>query len=384
MRHWLSCLLFLIGTMAVAAEKPNETKVLVPVVVSPAGGHLILDLKAADFSVEGPKDIKLESAQLVPAEAMPDPQHTVPVFILYDAFFFPAPVQTILGDRLLDFLGEVAQHPSPVTLVVNTVNGLKPVYDFGTDPKVLGDALAALNSGTKPSDAKVKDQVERLKLLKTYLPASGAVEDNTRLQFAGLTAISQILGRSPNRKAVLWMTWNYWLGSGSTTTTWTRSTNAEVRSLSSVAGSRSEDLLNSASDQRYTTVPPLYEKAITSLNAARISVYALQLYNPNDASFSLSDPNVRNTQEGLHQVAACTGGVSFKDFQQMTVAQAVTQVRADGGPYYMLTLSAGDIKKTDWMPLKVKVTREGLTIRSAPGFLGLSPSAAKTAGLSAK
>jgi len=384
MRRWSVCLSLLIGVLAFAAEKPNDTKVLVPVVVNPVGGHLVLDLKTADFSAEGPKDVKLESAQLVPAEALPDPQHTIPVFILYDAYFFPAPVQTIIGSQLLEFLGEVAQHPSPVTLVVNTTSGLKPVYDFGTDPKVLADALAVLNTGAKASDSKVKEQVDRLKILRTYIPAPSAVEDQSKLQFAGLTSIAQILGRSPNRKAVLWMTWNYWLGTGMYTTNWTLNTMAEQRSLSSVAGSRSEDLLANASDTRYGSVPPLYQKAISSLNTAHISVYALQLYNPNDPTFSLSDPNVRNTAEGLRQVAACTGGVNMKDFTQMKVGQAVSQVRADGGPYYMLTISAADIKKTDWVPIKVKVNRDGLSIRTAPGFLGLSPSAAKAAGISAK
>src|SRR5271165_1992928 len=109
-RRWLGCFLFVACTLALAADKQSETTVLVPVVVSPVAGHLVLDLKTADFSVEGPKDLKVDSAQLVPAEAMPDPQHTIPVFILYDAFFFPAPVQTIIGERLLGFLGDVAQH----------------------------------------------------------------------------------------------------------------------------------------------------------------------------------------------------------------------------------------------------------------------------------
>ena len=109
--------------------------------------------------MQGVKGIQLDSAQMVPAEAMNDPQHTVPVFILYDAYFLSAQLQATFGADLLQFLTDLSQHYSPVTLVVNTPAGLKLVYDFGTDPKILGDALAALNSGAKVSDPKVKDQV---------------------------------------------------------------------------------------------------------------------------------------------------------------------------------------------------------------------------------
>ena len=383
MRRMLLC--FLLGCCAClqAEEKSLERKLLVPVVAD-QGGKPVVDLQQANFSVDGPKGIKLDSAQMVPAEAMNDPQHTFPVFILYDAYFYTAPLQATVGAELLQFLTDLSQHYSPVTLVVNTPAGLRLVYDFGTDPKILGDALAALNSGAKVSDPKVKDQLEKLKILKTFVAAPAPVEDLTIMQFGGLEHMAQVLGRSPNRKALLWMTWNYRLGTGEFTKNWTPSTASQDKNLTMNTGTRAEVYANNVPDTRYQNLPPLYEKAMEAVNGAHISVYPLQLYDRRDTNLSFNNPSDQVTTEGLRQVAACTGGISIKDFKQTSVAQAIAQVRAAFGPYYMLTLTASDIKKTDWIPLKVKVDRPGVTIRSAPGFLGLSPSAVKSAGFVAK
>jgi VWFA-related protein len=383
MRRMMLCFLLCCCACLRAEEKSLDTKILVPVVAD-QGGKPVLDLQATNFSVEGAKGIQLSSVQMVPAEAMNDPQHTFPVFILYDAYYFTAPVQAMVGADLLQFLTDLSQHYSPVTLVVNTPMGLKLVYDFGTDPRILGDALAALDTGAKVSDPKVKDQLEKLKLLKIFVPAPAAVEDLTIVQFGGLEHMAQVLGRSPNRKALVWMTWNYRLGTGDRTVNWTGSTLSQDKSLTMNSGTRAEVYANNLPDSRYQNLPPLYEKAIAAVNGAHVSVFPLQQYDRRDTSLTINSPSDQVTTEGLRQVAACTGGTSIKDFKQTSVAQAVAQVRAGFGPYYILTLTASDIKKTDWIPLKVRVDRPAVTIRTAPGFLGLSPSAAKSAGIVAK
>jgi len=382
--RWMLCAMLCFGTVLHAEQKAAVTTVLVPVVVSQASGKPVLNLNASNFSVEGRKPVELGNAELIPAEAMNDPQHTIPVFVLYDAYFFPAPLQNMIGAELLQFLGDLAQNYSPVTLVVNTPGGLKLVYDFGTDPKVLAEALTALNNGGKVADPKVKEQLDRLKVLKTFVPAPGSLENQTVLQFAGLSQMAQVLGHSPNRKAVIWLTWNYRLGTGEYTTSWTGSSLSQDKTLSMSTGTRAETMSNNMADERYQSLPPLYEKTIGGLNTARISVFPLQLYDPSKTTLAMNDPSQQDTVEGLRQVAACTGGISFKDFRQTMLAQAIAQIRADFGPYYMLTLSTGDFKKTEWVPIKVKVNQDGLSLRTAPGFLGLSPSAVKTAGIGSK
>ena len=369
----------MMASVVLAQQQPGTASVLLPVVATQPGGKPVVDLTLANFSVEARRGVQLTGAAMVAAEAMNDPQHTFPVFIVYDAYLFPAPVQSTIANALLQFLGEVAQHYNPVTLVANTPSGIKLIYEFGTDPRVLTEALAALNNNSKPADAKVKEQLERLKLLRTYVPTPGSLDDQTILQFAGLNQVAPVLGRSPYRKALLWLTWNYRMGSAQNTATWTGSSSAPNKSLTMTTGSESEMYANSLPDARFQKLPPAYQKTIDSLNAAHVSVYALQQYDPNNASLSINDPVQQVTVDGLRQVAACTGGFSVKDYRHTTVAQAIEQVRADFGPYYMLTVTPGESKKTEWVPVTVKVNQETVTLRSAPGFLALSPSAEKLA-----
>lgn len=46
---------------------------------------------------------------------------------------------------------------------------------------------------------------------------------------------------------------------------------------------------------------------------------------------------------------------------------------ADFGPYYVLALQASSPKETEWIPMKITVSRPGLTVRAAPGFEGIKP-----------
>lgn len=380
MRHVVLLFVCLLSCLsAVSANAPAETKILVPVVLEPHADAGALNLQATDFTVDGPRGIRIESAQLVPAEAMNDAQHTPLVFIVYDAFLTPGPVQGTLGAQLMKYLEGVAQRHDPVTLVVNQGSGLKPVYDFGTDPKLLADALDAVNQNRKVDDPKVKEQVERLKLLKSYTPVPLTPDQVTAAQLTGLEQISRLLQRSPNRKALLWLTWNYWLGTGE----YTKYFMGSQRGVGATA-SIPEAIANAQADTRFTGLPPLYQHTIDALNTAHVSVYPLQQYDRRNTSLTLNDRSLWFTAEGLKQVAACTGGFSFKDFRNTTLDEAVSAVRADFGPYYMLTATVPEIKRTDWVGLKVKVNKPGLTARSAPGFLGLSPGAAKAAGISGK
>jgi len=122
----------------------------------------------------------------------------------------------------------------------------------------------------------------------------------------------------------------------------------------------------------------MYQQTIDSLNAAHVSVYPLQIWDRRNTRelITTNDKYAHATAAGLAQFAACTGGFSFKDYQRTSLAQAVAEVGTDFGPYYMLTITAKDIKTTDWIGLKVKVNRPSVTVRTATGFLGLSPKVA--------
>lgn len=171
------------------------------------------------------------------------------------------------------------------------------------------------------------------------------------------------------------MTWQYRFGTGEFTKVWTGS--SDIPNMSIALGGQHEDT-------RFINLPPTYQHTIDMLNQAHVSVYPLQIYDRRDTSVTITNKRTWFTAEGLKQVAACTGGFSFKDYRGTTLEQAVAQIRADFGPYYLLTAAAPEIKRTDWIPLKLKLDRPDVTLRTSPGFLGLSPGMAKMAGRPAK
>jgi hypothetical protein len=116
---------------------------------------------------------------------------------------------------------------------------------------------------------------------------------------------------------------------------------------------------------------PLYEATIEDLNAARFSVYPLLWYWGDDPG---SAPVYHSGErESLRQIAESTGGLAFDLWEPGSILGAVEAAVRDFGPYYMLAVEVPTPKKLDWIPVKIKVNRPGLTVRAAPGFLGLKP-----------
>jgi VWFA-related protein len=387
MAYLLLFLLMGLSAWAAPAEtRPAGTQLLVPVVVTQGNGQPVTDLQLANFKVEGGHGLQADSVQLVAPETLGDPQHTVPVFILCDKFLVQATTWGQISDEVLQFLEEAAQKRIPVTVVANTWSGLSPVYDFGTAPGVLTEALAALKSGAAVSNPQVQKQLDQLKLFKAAPELQKTTNDVlAEMQLDRPRQLAQLLRRSPNRKALIWMTWRYGVGTGEYTKSWPAwSTTPTTRQASQTPGFKLEgpnapsvwDVQNKQPHTEFTEIPPRYQQAIDSLNAAHVSVYPLQMWDRRNTQLTISDKYAHAAAAGLAQFAACTGGFSFKDYQNTTLAQAVAQVGTDFGPYYMLTITAKDVKTTDWIGLKVKVDRPSVTVRTAPGFLGLSPKAA--------
>ncbi len=107
---------------------------------------------------------------------------------------------------------------------------------------------------------------------------------------------------------------------------------------------------------------PKYELMLEALNRACVSVYPA-------CSADIYDP----------PLALSTGGQTFSWYSFKGTVKvssdwdAVQAALADFGPYYMLVVSAPTPKELDWIPVKIKVNRPGVTVRAAPGFLGLKP-----------
>jgi hypothetical protein len=112
---------------------------------------------------------------------------------------------------------------------------------------------------------------------------------------------------------------------------------------------------------------------IEELNAARFSVYPLLWYWGDGPAYN------GLLREGFPQIAESTGGLAFNLWDQGSILSAAEAAMRDFGPYYMLAVEVPTPKQLDWIPVKIKVNRPGLTVRAAPGFLGLKPEkAAKT------
>ncbi|MGD0931605.1 MAG: VWA domain-containing protein [Candidatus Korobacteraceae bacterium] len=361
---------FLIVLLLLPLPLVSQVKILMPVVVKDTAGRPVTDLKQSDFQVSGPKNITIDKMWLVPPQTVSEQDSKAPVVVLYDAVNIPTQipgengkVSTSVAEKqataLRSFLEQVADRRLPVTLLVNTKDGLRLIYDSRTDPAVLAEALTmTAQSKTPATDAKltsgnpsVDEQVKNLKLLAsaTWAPRSAmsAADD----QMHSLIELARVSSAIQERKALLWIT-----------------------TFPPVPATKFGEYWTNLMDPSYRRpLLPLYEAMIEELNAARFSVYPLLWYWGDGPAYN------GLLREGFPQIAESTGGLAFNLWDQGSILSAAEAAMRDFGPYYMLAVEVPTPQQLDWIPVKIKVNRPGLTVRAAPGFLGLKPEkAAKT------
>ena len=300
----------------------SQVKILMPVVVKDASGKPVTDLKLLDFQVSGPKNISIDQMWLVPPQTVSGQDKSVPVTVLYDAADAATNLD-ITAKWIRAFLGEVAEHRAPVTFYTYTADGLKLTYDPTTSPQVLTAALALVEKRTGTSnDLQIEEQAKKIELLST----SGRVRtfrfDYASNQMRSLIAVARLLPPSDKRKAVIWITTEapYW--------------------------------------EKIVEIP-IQEMMCEQFNASRISLY-------------LPDADPVGT---LARLVQSTGGRTLTKSGSYTGSlwNVFEAMVADFGPYYLLAVAAPSPKETDWISVKIKVNRPGLTVRAAPGFYGLKP-----------
>ncbi|HTZ89199.1 MAG TPA: VWA domain-containing protein [Alloacidobacterium sp.] len=341
----------------------SQVKILMPVVVKDASGKAVTDLQQSDFQVSGPKNVSVDKVWLVQPQTVSENDPRVPVVVLYDAANIPtripggnpkeAPTNIAEWEAaaLRSFLEQIADHRLPVTLLVNTKDGLRLVYDSRTPPEVLAEALAmTARSKTPAADAKltasspsVDEQIKNLKLLSSATWVSRSAMTASEDQLNSLSTLARLSGAIPERKALLWI-----------------ATSAPVPATKLGEYWTQPDLF-------HRPLLPLYEALIEELNAARVTVYPLLW------SWSGGPVYDSYSQESFRQIAESTGGLALNLREQESIHGAVEAVLRDFGPYYMLAVEVPTPKDLDWIPVKIKVKRPGFTVRAAPGFLGLKP-----------
>jgi hypothetical protein len=311
-----------------------QVKILMPVVVKDASGKPVTDLKISDFQVSGPKNISIDRMWLVPPQTVSAQDSRTPVVVIYDAAYATSVYPDETTKMFRWFLGIVAKERLPVSFYVNTADGLQAIYDTATPPEVLSAALALPeHPKTASADPQVESQAKKLMLLKAtyrtdrfpFLPLN---------QIKSLTALARTLQASDKRKAALWI--------GDSTYYWSFVPFVEA-----------------------TAAWTMSELATEELNAVHISVYT-RLYPSRYHSTGL----IADWFDSQRRLTECTGGLSL---MESSILDALQTVQADFGPYYMLAIAVPTPKENDWVPVKIKVNRPGLTVRAAPGFYGLKP-----------
>ncbi len=310
----------------------SQVKILMPVVVRDAAGKPVTDLQASDFQVSGPKNASIDRMWLVPPATLSNDDSQMPVLVVYDAANVSNQYPEVTAKRLRALLSAVAQHRAPVTLLINSADGLHSIYDPATSPDVLSAALTLMDDPKATnSDPNVEEQVARLRLLSTLEPIRNFRYDHGLNQMNSLLAVAHLSGQSGRRKAVLWLT-GY-----------------------------------PAFDSRR----PQYELMVEELNAARVSVYPFCGASVHDnGSLSITP---------LLELGESTGGLifeanPFKGTVTLTSDwQAVQATLADFGSYYMVAVEVPTPKDTSWVRVKITLNRPGLMLRAAPGFYGLKP-----------
>ena len=328
--------LLLLPLLLLSLPLLSQVKILMPVVVKDASGKPVTDLKVSDFQVSGPKSVSVANMWLVPAQTVSKEDTRTPVLVLYDAANATNPYPDLRTKWLREFLGEVAKNRLPVAFFINTVDGLQLIYAPATPPEVLSAALALVdNSKAATSDPNVEEQARKLRLLSASSRVRIFRFDARSNQLNSLLALAHLSERSSVRQALIWL---------------------------------ADETLFPASQSSNPGGPPIpmYETTVEQLNAAHISVYP-DLFSWR--GFSTTDPSYY-WYYAQQELAECTGGLSFANGSIWDTLQATL---ADFGPYYMLAVTVPAPKVTDWIPTKVKVSRPGLTVRAAPGFLGLKP-----------
>jgi VWFA-related protein len=333
-----------------------QVKILMPVVVKDTAGKAAADLKESDFKVSGPKNVRVAELALVSPQTVMQDDSRSPIVMIYDAANIPTDSSRLNVRDLRDFLGQVASRQLPVTLLVNTEAGLRLIHNARTPPEILSAALSATSKEktTQPpvpvTDPKVEEEARNLDFLNTAIRVTRSRLDADVDQMKSLLAFARLVQQSPGRKALVWVTVASPVSATELPAYWGTT---EVRSDRALL--------------------PMYEAMVEELNSAHVSVYPLLFTQANPESYGY----LWDSWMGLKQLAESTGGLAFRLGQQTSLLAAVDATTSDLGSYYMLAMEAPTPKELDWIPVKITVDRPGLTVRAAPGFLGLKPAKTK-------
>lgn len=252
-----------------------QVKILLPVVAKNSAGNAVIDLKQENFSVKGPKNFRLLDASLVPPGTVSATDPRPSIVFIYDAANIPTSSFELNVRDLRDFLADVAHRKLPVTVLINTSNGLRLIYSARTSPEALSAALTATEPGKKSgvppatgSDPQAEAVAKNLQLLETTVRVPRSRLDAGVDQMKSLLSLAHLVQQMPGRKAVVWVTLSSPVSATQDPAYW-----SGTSTMASPYPGAPRDMNSSSHADK--SLLPMYEAMIEELCSAHVSVYPL-------------------------------------------------------------------------------------------------------------
>ena len=403
----------------------NTRLVLVDVVVKDKKGNSVTGLKPEDFTVQEkgktqkiafvtpPADSVTQSApsELPPGIYSNRPEYRSPggplTVILIDAANTPFKDQAYARQQMLQFVKEQSK-PGQRMAVMTLTNTLGVLQDFTGDPQVLAKAIEdykpreqEMSKGANPpviGSTNRENGFVPLALnqeLRAFQNIQLAYVEDRRVEttLSAMRSLARILGGIPGRKSVIWLTAAFPF----TLIPENREVSGDelADSLPTISqlgvGTRSAGATASTSRQQHAQE---IREAAAQLASAQVAIYpvdvrglvsgmeptiddlpATQLFNSSEtAQMKVSD--VTASQETMREMAQETGGKVYVN--QNEIKQGAVLATQDNAAAYTIGYYPED-KKMDgkYRPIKVKVNRDGLEVRSRRGYYAIDPAQSK-------
>lgn len=309
--------------------------------------------------------------------------------IVLDVMNTPIMRQADARQAVIKYLGKSARANHPIALFALNSNGLRQVYSFTEDPKLLIAALQKI--GSKSGEAfdqisKNQSDVERLQAEQAMFggdPAMAAIyerlinatkvinvyyqETSIRTTLAALEQLAGAMSGVPGRKSVLWVTAGFPFVFDDPHSFENRGT----QMMDDYA--RTWKLLNSAS----VSVYPVDVRGLEAVGMSSAGIYGnderVTGAQVQDAAHGYG-PQILpgpEQQDSLRAMADATGGKAYLNRNDLD--QAFSEADNDSSEYYLLGYYLKQTPKPGWHKLKANVNVPHGLVRARDGFYTGAP-----------
>jgi VWFA-related protein len=240
--------------------------------------------------------------------------------------------------------------PQDLLAIATYSSTLSLVQDFTNDRELLLKTLQAISGEeSEESTAQTTDTSSDSSSDEVYVPDSVQFNVfNTDRRLSALETLAKMYREFPERKSLIYFS------SGMTTTG--VENNAQIRSTVDTAN-RSNMSIYTVDSQGLVALPPGGDASRGSAGSAAF----------NGAGMMRQRSTLSSSQETLVSLAHDTGGKSFSDSNDLSLA--MKQVQVDTNVYYVMGYFSSNSKEDGkYRKIRVEVTRPGLKIAHRPGY----------------